>query len=184
MQNILEFVQTEEAKVKCKNTNIFIKVEKENGRTIYHTKIMMDVYKFGVYDKKNVFRVSFRTLFNRSKVVEIHLHPIKESDKFICMSYGYRKPIRNIFVKYEINGIEKLYKFSKVYYLEFRFKSGSIFCYFRGMVRFLQKAKSKTPYNIAFMDIYERLEQKVYEFYGKKYPEKGIFKKWIIKNQK
>ncbi|WP_418457514.1 DUF226 domain-containing protein [Borreliella andersonii] len=184
MQNIAKPIQTEETKVKCKNKNLFVKIEKDNDKTMYHTKIMMDIYKFGIYDKKNEFRVSLRNLFNRSKVEEIHLYPIKEGDKFIGIFYGYRKPIKNIFVNYEINGIEKSYKFSKVYYLEFRFEKGSVFCYFRGMVRFLQKAKSSTPYNLAFMDIYTRLEKQVYEFYGKKYPEKGIFKKWIEKNQK
>ncbi|WP_420025142.1 DUF226 domain-containing protein (plasmid) [Borreliella yangtzensis] len=184
MKNISESVKTEEAKVKCQNKNLFIKVEKHNDKTMYHTKIMMDIYKFGVCDKKNEFRVSLRSLFNQSKVEEIHLYPIKKGDKFIGMFYGYRKPIRNIFVKYKINEIEKSYKFSKVNYVEFRFKAGSVFCYFRGMARFLQKAKSKTPYNMAFMNIYTGLEKQVYEFYGKKYPEKGIFRKWIEKNLK
>ncbi|ACN52722.1 conserved hypothetical protein (plasmid) [Borreliella valaisiana VS116] len=42
-------------KVECQNKDRFIKIEKENGKAMYHAKIMMDLYKFGVYEKKHKF---------------------------------------------------------------------------------------------------------------------------------
>ncbi|WP_418456574.1 DUF226 domain-containing protein [Borreliella lusitaniae] len=184
MESTLKIIQMERSKIKCYNKNRFIKIEKENGRTMYHTKIMMDVYKFGAHDKKNVFRLSFRTLFNQVKVEEIFLYFPREDDKFLGIFYGYRKPIKNPFIRYEINGIKKSYSFARAYYMEFRFQKGSVFCYFKGLFNLLKKEKINAPYNIACFDIFTKLEQKVYEFYGKKYPEQGPLTKWIIKNLK
>lgn len=118
------------------------------------------------------------------KVEEVRLYSIKEGDKFLGIYYGYRKPIKNIFVKYEINGTIKSYGLSKAHYIEFRFKKGSVFCYFKGLFRLLKKEKENTPYNMACIDMFTKLEKHVYEFYGKKYPEKGIIIRWIEKNQK
>lgn len=184
MKSVLNSIQIEKARIKCKNKNRFIKIEKENDKTMYHTKIMMDIYKLGIDKKRNECRISLRTLFNQMKVEEVRLYSIKEGDKFLGIYYGYRKPIKNIFVKYEINGITKSYGLSKAHYIEFRFKKGSVFCYFKGLFRLLKKEKSNTNYNIACINMFTKLEKHVYEFYGKKYPEKGILVKWIEKNQK
>ncbi|ACN52805.1 conserved hypothetical protein (plasmid) [Borreliella valaisiana VS116] len=163
--------------------DLFVKIEMDEHRTIYHTKIMMDIYKFGFDSKKNIFRLSLRKLFNQLRVEEFRLHK-KEGDKFIGIFYGYRKPIKNVFVKYEINGTKKSYAFSKAYYIEFRFQKGSIFCYFKGLFRLLKKERVDNFYNKTLIRIFTELEEKVYEFYGKKYPKKGILLKWIKKNQK
>ncbi|MCR8876791.1 DUF226 domain-containing protein, partial [Borreliella burgdorferi] len=91
---------------------------------MYHTKIMMDIYKFGVYEKKHEFRLSLRALFNGERIVEeTHLYPIKEGDKFIGIFYGYRKPIKKPLIKYQINGARKAYALARAYYMEFRFKA-------------------------------------------------------------
>lgn len=101
MERTLESIQKEKSEIKCYNKDRFIKIEKENDKTNYHTKIMMDVYKFGVHDKKNVFRLSLRNLFNQSKVEEIFLYPVKDKDKFIGIFYGYKKPIKAPIIRYE-----------------------------------------------------------------------------------
>ncbi|MCD2421078.1 DUF226 domain-containing protein, partial [Borreliella burgdorferi] len=101
----IEAVKKGKCKVECQNKERFILIEKENGKAMYHTKIMMDIYKFGVYEKKHEFRLSLRALFNGERIVEeTHLYPIKEGDKFIGIFYGYRKPIKKPLIKYQING--------------------------------------------------------------------------------
>ncbi|MBB6213841.1 DUF226 domain-containing protein (plasmid) [Borreliella californiensis] len=184
MENAPEPIETKKSLIICNNKERFIKIEKENDKTMYHTKMMMDVYKFGVHDKKNVFRLSLRGLFNQLKVKEIFLYPVKEGDKFIGIFYGYRKLIKKPFIKYQINGIKKSYTIAREYYIEFRFKTGSVFCYFKGLYRLLKKEEINNHYNKAIFDIFSRLEKQVYGFYGKKYSEKGPLIKWIIKNLK
>ncbi|WP_210372341.1 DUF226 domain-containing protein, partial [Borreliella garinii] len=100
----------------------------------------------------------------------------------IC--YGYRKPIRNILVKYELDGVKKAYTFSKAYYIEFRFKTGSVFCYIKDIRRLLKKEKIDTQYNKALVERFLNLEKHVYEFYNKKYSSEGLIIKWILKNLK
>ncbi|WP_420025493.1 hypothetical protein [Borreliella valaisiana] len=52
METVIEPTKKGTCKVECQNKERFIKIEKENGKTLYHTKIMMDLYKFGVYENK------------------------------------------------------------------------------------------------------------------------------------
>ncbi|WP_420025008.1 DUF226 domain-containing protein [Borreliella valaisiana] len=187
-----ETIKKGKCKVECKNKDRFIKIEKEPGKAMYHTKIMMDLYKFGVYENKKKskkkrmeFRVSLRALHNGEKIVqETHLYPEKEGDKFLGIFYGYRKPINKAFVKYEVNGNRKSYGFARAYYMEVRFKAGSVFFYFKGLYRLLFKEKMNNHYNKILFNMFTDLEKQVYEFYGKKYPEQGPLTKWIIKNLK
>ncbi len=185
MENTPETTKKGKCKVECQNKERFILIEKKNGKSMYHTKIMMDIYKFGVYEKKNEFRVSLRALFNGEKIVEeTHLYPIKEGDKFIGIFYGFRKPIKKAIVKYQLNGNRKSYGFARAYYMEVRFKAGSVFFYFKGLYRLLDKQRMNNHYNKMLFSMFTDLEQKVYKFYGKKYPEKGPLTKWILKNLK
>lgn len=179
MENVLKLTKNPEFKRK----NSFTKIEKKNSRTIYHTKIMMDIYKFGANEKKNRFRLSLRNLsYGMIFVEEIPLFSIKEGDRFIGIFYGYRKPAKKILINYEVNGIKKIYSISKEYYMEFKFKKGSILCYFRGLFYLLKKKKINSRYNKSLFKTFTLLEKQVYEFYGKKYPEKGPLIKWIEKN--
>lgn len=179
----LECIQTiEKPIIKKKRKEIFIKKEKHNDKNIYHTKIMKNLHKVGIDSKKNRFRISFEELYHKSEFQELHLYPIKKGDDFLGIFYGYRKPIKNILVRYEVNGIKKAHTFSKTYYIEFRFKTGSVFCYLKGIFRLLKKEKINTTYNKSFVDRLINLEKQVYDFYNKKYLEKGIIIKWIVKN--
>ncbi|WP_210381115.1 DUF226 domain-containing protein [Borreliella valaisiana] len=185
METAAEPAKKGKCKVECQNKDRFIKIEKENGKAMYHTKIMMDLYKFGVYEKKHEFRMSLRALHNGERIVqETHLYPIKEGDKFIGIFYGFRKPIKKAFVKYETKGIRKSYGFARAYYMEVRFKAGSVFFYFKGLYRLLDKERMNNHYNKILFSMFTDLEKQVYEFYGKKYPEQGPLTKWIIKNLK
>ncbi|WP_330730426.1 DUF226 domain-containing protein [Borrelia turicatae] len=164
--------------------NIFTKIENINDQTIYHTKVLQDFYIFGI-DKANndKFFIIFKELF-KERLCKFHLFSTKGDDKFLGMYYGYRKPIRNIIRRYEDNGVLKTSTFSKVYYIEFRFKKGSIFCYIRKISYLLKKEKTNTNYFKTLFEIIQRLEREVYEFYGKKLPEGGLIEKWIQKKQK
>ncbi len=105
---------------------------------------MNDLYVFGVNkNQKNKFFISFRGLFNREQISEFNLFSLKGEDEFLGIYYGYRKPIQNIVTKYQENGITKSYTFSKAYYMEFRFRKGSVSCYIKGMSRLIKKKNQK-----------------------------------------
>ncbi|MCD2385129.1 DUF226 domain-containing protein, partial [Borreliella burgdorferi] len=95
-----------------------------------------------------------------------------------------RKPIKKPLIKYQINGARKAYALARAYYMEFRFKAGSVFCYFKGLYRLLDKKRTNNHYNKVLFSMFTDLEQQVYKFYGKKYPEQGPLIKWILKNLK
>lgn len=53
MQNTAKLIKLDKPIVICSNKkDLFIKIEKDNDKTMYHTKIMMDIYKFGLNKKK------------------------------------------------------------------------------------------------------------------------------------
>ncbi|AHH06996.1 Putative cytosolic protein (plasmid) [Borrelia crocidurae DOU] len=187
MDSVLERLQERKTEIseKEKQKKIFIKIEKFNNRTLYHTKVMMDFCAFGINKRQtHKFFIAFRKLFNREKIEWFSLFAVKDDDKFLGIFYGYRKPIQNIVTRYEENGVMKAYTFSKVYYIEFRFHKGSVFCYIKGISRLLKKDKVNTKYYYSLIDIFLTLEKEVYEFYDKKLPSGGIITKWIRKNRK
>ncbi|WP_434757168.1 DUF226 domain-containing protein (plasmid) [Borrelia puertoricensis] len=187
MESVLERLKEKKLEIKdeVKNRGLFTKIEKINNKTIYHSKMMNDIYVFGVNkNQKHKFFIAFRGLFNRERINEFNLFSIKGDDKFLGIYYGYRKPVQNIITRYEENGVMKSYTFSKVYYIEFRFKKGSVFCYIKGISRLIRKEKSETQYSQFLLGLIVNLERQVYEFYGKKLPEGGFITKWIKKNLK
>ncbi|WP_024653120.1 DUF226 domain-containing protein [Borrelia persica] len=187
MESVLERLKEKkvEIKAKTKNKKLFIKVEDINNKKIYHTKIMMDFYAFGI-DKRQKYKffIMLRDLFNQEQIEWFSLFSLKDDDKFLGIYYGCRKPIKNIVRRYEENGFLKASTFSKVCYIEFRFKKGSVFCYIKGISRLLKKEKAETQYGRFLFDMITNLERQVYEFYNRKLPDGGVIKKWIEKNQK
>ena len=186
MENMLERLKKKELEINTKKKKpIFIKIENDNNRTLYHTKIMKDLYVFGINkNQRHKFFISFRKLFNQEKIKSFHLFAVQGDDKFLGIFYGYRKPIKNVVTRYEENGVIKASTFSKVYYIEFRFKKGSVFCYIREFSYLLRKEKSHKKYYLSLVNTLSILEKEVYEFYGKKLPKGGFIKKWIEKRQK
>ncbi|WP_024652963.1 DUF226 domain-containing protein [Borrelia persica] len=187
MESVLERLKEKKVEIapKEKNRNLFIKIEDKNNRKIYHTKIMTDFYAFGIHNnQKHKFFISLRDLFNRDKTEFFSLFSIKENDKFLGIFYGFRKPIKNVVRRYEENGVMKVSTFSKIYYMEFRFKKGSVFCYLRGLSYLFREDKIDSNYRKTLVMVLTTLESKVYEFYGKKLPDGGLITKWIEKNQK
>ncbi|AHH11355.1 Putative cytosolic protein (plasmid) [Borrelia coriaceae ATCC 43381] len=146
---------------------------------------MMDFFTFGV-DKRQKYKffIAFRGLFNQSKVELFSLFALKDDDKFLGIYYGYRKPIQNLVTRYEENGVTKSSTFSKVYYVEFRFKKGSVFCYIKGIAYLLKKEKIDTKYYKSLLEKLINLEKQVYEFYNEKLSDGSFINKWIIKRQK
>ncbi|AFI32192.1 DUF226 domain-containing protein [Borrelia crocidurae] len=186
MENILTRLKEKKSEIKEKKyESIFIKTEINEDRTLYHTKIMNDLLVFGTHKKNgNKFFVSFRELFNQKKIKAFNLFNLKSDDKFMGVHYGYRKPIQNVVKRYEENGIMKVSTFSKIYYIEFRFRRGSVFCYIKGISRLLIKDKIGTKYYKSLVKKLLDLEKQVYKFYLKELPKKGIIIKWIEKKQK
>ncbi|MBB6043493.1 DUF226 domain-containing protein (plasmid) [Borreliella yangtzensis] len=184
MKTVLEKLKNKKKEIirESRKPEIFIKKEILNGRTIYHTKVLMDLYRFEINKyKKNKFLILFRELFNQEKLEGLNLFSTKENDKFLGIFYGYRKPIKNIITRYKFNGTVKSYTFSKVYYIEFKFKKGSVFCYLRSLARLIKKEKINKKYFQTFIDMLNRLEKEVYEFYQKELPNGGIINKWMEK---
>ncbi|AHH07564.1 Putative cytosolic protein (plasmid) [Borrelia crocidurae DOU] len=182
MDSVLERLREKKDEIKA---NIFIRLEVEDNKKIYHTKVMNDFYAFGIDNRyKGRFFISFRGLFNQKKIMSFNLFSIKGDDKFLGIFYGYKKPIRNIIKKYEENGIIKTSFFSKIYYIEFRFRKGSVFCYIKGIHRLLQKDRFKTKYCQVLVEKLSKLEREVHLFYNKKLPKGGLVHRWIKKNQR
>ncbi|MCD2412453.1 DUF226 domain-containing protein, partial [Borreliella burgdorferi] len=97
MKSVLEKLKNKKKEIikKSRKPEIFIKKEILNERAIYHTKMLMDLYKFEINRyKKNKFLILFRKLFNQGKLEGLNLFSTKENDKFIGIFYGYRKPIK------------------------------------------------------------------------------------------
>ncbi|WP_346313232.1 DUF226 domain-containing protein [Borrelia miyamotoi] len=187
MESVLERLKEKKLEInkKEKNEKIFIKIEQNNNRMLYHTKLMMDFHVFGIDKKKrNRFFISFREFLNQEKIKSFHLFSLIDNNKFLGIYYGYRKPIKNVVKKYKENGVMKAYTLSKAYYIEFRFKKGSVFCYIKGISRLLKKDKINTKYYDSLINTFLTLEKEVHEFYNKELPNGGIIKKWIEKNQK
>ncbi|WP_418457449.1 DUF226 domain-containing protein [Borreliella andersonii] len=178
----LNSAKINEQEIRFPKENIFLMKEKKSDKTMYHTKILKTIYR--VINKKDRCIVIFRKLFNELETQVLYLYSIKNGDKFLGIFYGYRKPIKNVLVKYELNGVKKSYTFSKTYYMEFRFKTGSVFCYLKDIFRLLKKEKIDTPYNKSLVNKMIDLEKHVYEFYNKKYSGEGLIIKWVIKNLK
>ncbi|WP_024653028.1 DUF226 domain-containing protein [Borrelia persica] len=187
MESVLERLKEKKVEIapKEKNRNLFIKIEDKNNRKIYHTKIMTNFCTFGVDRRqKHRFFIAFKNLLNQKKIEFFSLFALRDDDKFLGIFYGYRKPIKNVIRRYEENGVIKSSMFSKVYYIEFRFKKGSVFCYLVGISYLLRKEKSHKKYYDALMQVFSDLEKQVYEFYNKKLPNGGIITRWVEKNQK
>lgn len=174
MKSILERLKEKKLKINNKiDKPIFIKIESKNNRNLYHTKIMTDFYAFGVNKKQNKFFILLRKLFNRKEAEFFNLFPVRDNDKFLGIYYGYRKPIKNVVTRYEENGVIKASTFSKAYYIEFRFKKGSVFCYIVGISYLLRKDKVDTNYCKFLVDKLIDLEKKYMNFMVKNYQKKG-----------
>ncbi|WP_024653095.1 DUF226 domain-containing protein [Borrelia persica] len=186
MESVLERLKEKKVEItQSKKKLIFVKIENNNNRMLYHTKIMNDLYIFGVNkNQKHKFFISFRGLFNQKKIEAFHLFSLRGDDKFLGIFYGYRRPIKNVVRRYEENGVMKASTFSKAYYIEFRFEKGSVFCYLVGISYLFKKEKLNSKYCKTLLEIITNLEKQIYEFYDKKLPNGGIISKWIKKKAK
>ncbi|AHH11364.1 DUF226 domain-containing protein (plasmid) [Borrelia coriaceae] len=179
----------EKIKGKSKLNSVFSKIESENTRTIYYTKIFNDIFAFGSSKKeKGKFFISLRSLFDIDKKGAFHLFSLKEQneDKFLGMYYGFKRLTKPIFLKYKDN-VTKTIETSPIYrpyYIEFRFKKGSIFCYIKAIHALKNKEKFKKNYAQNLLERIINLEKEVYKFYDKKLPNGGIITRWIRTNQR
>ncbi|WP_051374037.1 DUF226 domain-containing protein [Borrelia persica] len=175
--------------VKKNINNVFTKINKEGSKTTYHTKIFSDFFTFGVNQKeKGKFFIALRGLFDKEKKNTFHLFSPKKgtNDKFLGVFYGFKRLNRPILIRYEDN-IKQSSESTiiyKPYYIEFRFKRGSIFCYIRAMHVLTKKGKFNKKYVQSLLGRIINLENEVYKFYDKKLPEGGVITKWVEKNQK
>ncbi len=81
-------------------------------------------------------------------------------------------------------GIENLMDLQKHIIWKLDLRLVVFFFYFKGLYRLLDKERMNNHYNKILFSMFTDLEKKIYEFYGKKYPEQGPLTKWIIKNLK
>lgn len=107
---------------------------------------------------------------------------MKDGDEFLEMFYGFKKVKFDKFYSDYVSVCKfskKIKAFNKAYYIEFRFKNGSVFFYFHTIaylvgerdIRFTRK-------------LYKRildLEKKVFKFYSKDLDPQGIITKWILR---
>ncbi|ACH95217.1 DUF226 domain-containing protein (plasmid) [Borrelia recurrentis] len=178
-----------EIRLKDNKNDVFNEIEKIDKRTLYHTKIFNDFFAFGISKKEeNKFFISLRNLFNKGKRSRFHLFSIKENidDKFLGMFYGFKRLRKPIYFKYKNNNTKDIetVPMYKIYYIEFRFKRGSIFCYIRAIHSLTKKEKFNKNYAQNLLKRIINLEYEVYEFYNETPIAGGIITKWIKRNQK
>ncbi|AHH05550.1 Putative cytosolic protein (plasmid) [Borrelia miyamotoi FR64b] len=116
-----------------------------------------------------------------------HLFSIRDcNDKFLGMFYGFRRLKKPIFFKYEDDDTKVIETIPiyKAYYIEFRFKKGSVFCYIKAIHALTKKEKLEKNYAQNLLERILNLENELYKFYNKKLLKEGMVIKWMKKNQK
>ncbi|UPA18492.1 DUF226 domain-containing protein [Borrelia puertoricensis] len=172
-----------------RSNNVFSKIERESTRTIYYTKVFKDIFTFGISQKEEgKFFIALRGLFDIDKKGVFHLFSVKEQadDKFLGMFYGFKRLKKPIFLKYkdDVTNLIETSPIYRPYYIEFRFKKGSIFCYIKAIHTLRNKEKFKKNYAQNLLERIIDLEKEVYKFYNTKLPNGGIITRWIRKNQR
>ncbi|AOW96128.1 DUF226 domain-containing protein [Borrelia miyamotoi] len=190
MKNSLKKLKEKKSEIKLKEKikNTFSKIEKVKTKTMYHTKVFNDLFTFGISQKEEgKFFIALRGLFDNENRSTFHLFSIKDrNDKFLGMFYGFRRLKNSILLRYKdnIKQSSEVITIYKPYYIEFRFKKGSIFCYIKAIHALTKKEKLEKNYAQNLLERIITLENEVYKFYNKKRPDGGIITKWIKKNQK
>ncbi|ACH94258.1 DUF226 domain-containing protein [Borrelia duttonii] len=187
-KNMICQLKNLESKPKKNFNDSFSKIEKEDARTIYHTKIFNDLFAFGVNRREeDKFFVALRGVFNSDKKSTFRLFSIeKEEDRFLGMFYGFKRLKTSFILRYkdDTKKSDVTTKIYKPYYIEFRFKKGSIFCYIKAIHSLIKKEKFTKKYVQTLLERIMKLEDEVYKFYDKRLPDGGIITKWIEKNQR
>ncbi|WP_418905406.1 DUF226 domain-containing protein (plasmid) [Borreliella turdi] len=186
MNNITEklkerkkYVENIESNKNNKQKNTFNRVEEINDRKIYYTKIFEHLIDFRVVNKG--LRLTFQKHNDIGKFSFFNLFSLNENDKFLGIKYGWDNLEKPFFLKKENN---KIYAIKKFYYIEFKFKKGSIKCYVQSLRTLLRKKeKENTEYYRFNLEHLKKMEKIVYDFYNKKLSENRIIDRWIQKNQ-
>ncbi|ACL33735.1 DUF226 domain-containing protein [Borreliella burgdorferi] len=186
MSKLLEKLKQKKTLMKIDNIlikkDIFSKIEEIDGKKVYYTKIFKHLIDFKVTNKEQRLRLVFQEFNNNNKdYYFFNLFSLGKNDKFLGIKYGWDHLEKPFFLKKEDN---KIYAIKKLYYIEFRFKKGSVKSYILSLRTLLRKnEKESTEYYQFTLNHLEKMESKVYKFYNKKSPDGGILKKWILKNQ-
>lgn len=184
MNRLFEKLKQKKAAIKINDIptkkSTFSRVEEIDGKKVYYTKIFKHLINFKVTNKEQRLRLVFQE-FNNKDYYFFNLFALEENDKFLGIKCGWDRLEKPFFLKKEDN---KIYAIKKLYYIEFKFKKGSIKSYILSLRTLLRKKeKENTEYYRFTLNHLEKMETKVYKFYNKKLPDGGVLKKWILKNQ-
>ncbi len=149
---------------------------------MYHTRLNNILRGFDVKSRK-VF-VFFTNLFTKEKKY-VTLFPTREGDEFLGMFYGFKKIRNNPFYS-DYTSVcnfskKKIKTYNKFYFVEFRFKKGSMFCYFHTIAYLL--AERQLASNRKLYKQILNLEKAVFSFYSKDLIPGGVITKWIQKTK-
>ncbi|AIJ30208.1 MULTISPECIES: DUF226 domain-containing protein [Borreliella] len=164
--------------------NFFNKIEKLENKIIYHTKIFSMINNFEAKPKKGKFWLCLRNVFNSKKHESFHLFSLKENDKFLGIFYGFINLSKPFIINYSEKGTKKTVRLKKIFYTEFRFKKGSVFCYLRSLYIFTKNANKNKVFYKSLLERTLKIEKEIHKFYGKKYESNRGILNWIQKNQK
>ncbi|WP_418885675.1 DUF226 domain-containing protein [Borreliella tanukii] len=176
MNNLLE--KFKNRKNNIKKRIIFNTIEEKGNKKIYHTIMFKHLINFEA-TKKGI-RITFQKFNDIGGWIFFNLFPPKEDDNFLGIKYGWNKLKTPFFI---IGNNNKRYAVNKSYYIEYKFKKGSIKCYVQSLWTLLRKEKKDTEYYQFTLEHIKKMERMVYKFYNKKIKEEGIINKWIQKNQ-
>ncbi|WKC84853.2 DUF226 domain-containing protein [Borreliella lusitaniae] len=84
------------------------------------------------------------------KYESFHLFSIKENDKILGIFYGFMNLSKPFIINYSEKGIKKTIRLRKIFYMEFKFKKGSVFCYLRSLYIFTKNKNKNNFLQVSF----------------------------------
>ncbi|WP_084543166.1 DUF226 domain-containing protein [Borrelia hispanica] len=168
MSNALKLLKQKKLKIKLteeKAHNLFIKAEEKDDKKVYHTEIMTNSYKLEVHKShKHRFTISFKELLTQEKVKWFGLFAVKDNNKFLDISYSYRKSIKNknVVKNYKKNKTMQASIFSKRYYIKFKFNKNSFSCYLKRIDYLLRIKKSHKKHYKFLIETFKFRERNIY----------------------
>ncbi|WKC58605.1 DUF226 domain-containing protein [Borrelia sp. P9F1] len=177
-------LRAKKTEIEGRNNKFFKRIEEKDGKTMYHTKIYSMISDFEAKPNKGKFWICFRNIFNPNQYESLHLFKLRDGDKFNGIYYGFTRFPKPFVINYEENKKRKTVRIIKGFYIEFRFKKGSVFCYLRSLYTFLKAKNKEKVFYDSLLSRTLKLEREVNQFYGREHnKDKGILQ-WIERNQK
>ncbi|ACL34902.1 DUF226 domain-containing protein [Borreliella garinii] len=163
---------------------VFFKKEIVGNKTLYHTKLMNVLLDFKVNRHAGKLLILVGSSIGKYRKWFNLFSSLKDGDEFLGIFYGFRSNAKSdvIFRDYPsiCNFSKEIFAtFFKLYYIEFRFRMGSVFCYIHSIAYLLQDKSNYNEFCNQFYSKLKDLEYAVYKFYDREMENfEGPFAMW------